>query len=139
MNKPCVYLSRRATFCASHRLHNPNISDEDNIRIYEKCNNPNGHGHNYILYVTLKGTPDENGLIINLFELKEIMNRCIINKVDHKHLNHDIPDYLDIIPTIENLVIKFWEELEPEIGGLLYEIRLEESENNTAIYRGKQL
>ena len=136
MNNKTVYLTRRETFCASHRLHNPDISEEDNKRIFGKCNNPNGHGHNYILYVTVAGAPDENGLIINLYELKAIINRLIIDVVDHKHLNYDIPAIKDIIPTIENLVIVFWNDLKAELGDLLYEIRLEESENNIAIYRG---
>ncbi|MDA1353298.1 MAG: 6-carboxytetrahydropterin synthase [bacterium] len=135
-NSKFVYLTRRETFCASHRLHNPKLSDEDNRRIYDKCNNPNGHGHNYILYVTVKGEPDENGLIINLYELKAIIKRLVIDVVDHKHLNYDIPKLKEVIPTIENLVTVFWNDLKVELGDLLYEIRLEESENNIAIYRG---
>lgn len=131
-----VYLTRRETFCASHRLHNPELSDEENRSIYDKCNNPNGHGHNYVLFVTVKGQPDENGLIINLYELKALIRELVIDVVDHKHLNYDIPKLRNTIPTIENLVIVFWNDLKEKLGDLLHEIRLEESENNIAVYRG---
>lgn len=132
-----VYLVRQEHFCASHRLHSPDLSDEENKLFYGKCNNKNGHGHNYILEITLKGEVDpKTGIIVNLTEVKDILLKKIIDKVDHKHLNHDIPELLNIIPSIENLVIIFWEWIEPEFGSLLFEVKLIESENNSAFYRG---
>ena len=133
-----VYLTRRYRFSASHRLHNEALSSEENIALYKKCNNPNGHGHNYALEVTLSGeVNDDTGMVFDLKELKKLTQREIIDKVDHKNLNVDV-DYLKgIIPTAENLAIKFWEILEPKITqGRLHEIKLYESERNFVVYRG---
>ena len=132
-----VYLTRRECFCASHRLHNPQLSEEENKALFDKCNNQYGHGHNYILYVTLRGVPDNNGLIINLVDLKLLMHELIISKVDHRHFNHDAEGFTDIMPTVENLVVRMWDILYEKLGSLLYEVKLEETENNTAIYRGE--
>jgi 6-pyruvoyltetrahydropterin/6-carboxytetrahydropterin synthase len=133
-----VYLTRRVTFSASHRLWSEYLSEEENYRTYHKCANPNGHGHNYTLEVTLRGEPDpRTGMLINLTDLKQIINDQIIERVDHKHLNYDVPWLEGIIPTTEMLVIKFWERLEPHFPrNLLYEIELHETENNRARYRG---
>lgn len=134
-----VYLTRRVTFSASHRLWSKELSEEENYAIYDKCANPNGHGHNYALEVTVQGKPSsQTGMVINLTDLKKIVNEQIIDWVDHKHLNYDVPWLEGVIPTTEMLVIKFWERLEhsfPE--GLLYEVRLHETENNIATYRGE--
>jgi len=134
-----VYLTRRAMFSAAHRLWSNSLSEEENYTIYDKCANPNGHGHNYILEVTVRGMPDPHtGMVLNLTDLKRITNEQVVDWVDHKHLNHDVPWLEGIIPTAEMLAIKFWERLEqgfPE--GLLYEVKLQETENNIAIYRGE--
>ena len=134
-----VYITRRMTFSAAHRLHNPELSDEENRKIYGPCNNPMGHGHNYVLEVTVKGEPDQkDGIIIDLVKLRDIISRNIIAKVDHKFLNHQVDFLKGIIPTAENLVVHFWGVLENKIPrGTLYEIRLYESENNSAFYRGE--
>ena len=135
-----VYLTRRASFSAAHRLWSSALSDEQNIAIYEKCANPHGHGHNYILEVTVRGTPDpQTGMVLNLTDLKHIINEFVIDSVDHKHLNYDVPWLEDCIPTTEVLVIKFWERLQPAFpAGLLYEVKLFETENNWASYRGEE-
>ncbi len=134
-----VYITRRATFSASHRLHSPELSDEENRRIFEKCNNPHGHGHNYVLEVTVRGEVDpQTGMVINLTDLKQAMEEAILREMDHKHLNLDIPLFKELNPTAENMVVAFWKLLERKLPpGLLYEVKLHETENNTAIYRGE--
>ncbi|GCF07459.1 6-carboxytetrahydropterin synthase [Dictyobacter arantiisoli] len=133
-----VYLTRRVTFSAAHRLWSNHLTEEENYRIYDKCANGNGHGHNYVLEVTVCGEPNEHtGMVINLTDLKRITNEQVVNWVDHKHLNYDVPWLEGVIPTAEMLAIKFWERLErgfPE--GLLYEVKLHETENNIATYHG---
>ena len=133
-----IFITRKIEFSAGHRLFNPNFSDEKNEATFGLCNNPNGHGHNYVLEVTLSGEVcNDTGMVFDLKELKKLIQREIIDKVDHKNLNVDV-DYLKgIIPTAENLAIKFWEILEPKITkGRLHEIKLYESERNYVVYRG---
>lgn len=134
-----VYLTRRTTFSASHRLWSEQLSESENYEVYEKCANPNGHGHNYVLEVTVRGTVDpRTGMVLNLTDMKRITNEQVINWVDHKHLNYDVPWLEGVIPTAEMLAIKFWERLEDGFSkGLLYEVRLHETENNSAVYRGE--
>ena len=133
-----IFITRKIEFSAGHRLFNPNFSDEQNKATFGLCNNPNGHGHNYVLEVTLSGEVcNDTGMVFDLKELKKLTQREIIDKVDHKNLNVDV-DYLKgIIPTAENLAIKFWEILESKITkGRLHEIKLYESERNYVVYRG---
>lgn len=134
-----VYLTRRMTFSAAHRLWSPFLSEAENYEIYDKCANPNGHGHNYILEVTVQGAPDERtGMVMNLTDMKKIINEQVVDWVDHKHLNYDVPWLEGVIPTAEMLAIKFWERLERGLPvGMLYEVKLHETENNLATYRGK--
>ncbi len=133
-----IYITRKLEFCASHRLFNPEYSDEKNAQIFGMCNNPNGHGHNYVMEVTVRGeVHPETGMVLDLKALKKLVNEEIILKVDHKNLNVDVPFLKDIIPTAENLAIQFWEVLKPKLeGGELHEIKLYESERNFVIYRG---
>ena len=135
-----VYLTRRATFSAAHRLWSNSLSDEENYALYEKCANPNGHGHNYVLEVTIRGIPDpQTGMILNLTDMKRITEELVISSVDHKHLNYDVPWLEGVIPTSELLVVAFWKRLQrgfPE--GMLYEVKLHETENNIAVYRGEE-
>ena len=135
-----VYVTRRAHFCASHRLHNTGWSDEKNREMFGKCNNPNGHGHNYEVEVTVAGTPpDETGMVIDLKELATIIEEEVVESVDHKHLNYDVPFMKGVVPTAENIAIAFWKILEPKIRqGKLYSIRLFESEQNFVEYRGEK-
>ena len=134
-----VYLTRRVTFSAAHRLWSNYLSEEENYAIYDKCANPNGHGHNYILEVTVRGQPDnQTGMVLNLTEMKRITNEQVIDWVDHKHLNYDVPWLEGTIPTAEMLAVRFWQRLEPHFpSGLLYEVKLHETENNIAVYRGE--
>ncbi len=134
-----VYLTRRVTFSASHRLWSNHLTEAENYAVYDKCANPNGHGHNYTLEVTVRGEPDPHtGMVLNLTDLKRIVNEQVVDGVDHKHLNYDVPWLEGVIPTTEMLVIKFWERLEHAFSsGLLYEVKLHETENNVATYRGE--
>ena len=134
-----IYITRKTEFCASHRLFNPTFSDEKNQETFGLCNNPNGHGHNYSLEVTVRGHVEpQTGMVFDLKALKKLTNTEIIDKVDHKNLNVDVDFLKGIIPTAENLVLKFWEILEPKIArGSLHEIKLYESERNFVVYRGE--
>ena len=135
-----VYLTRRATFSAAHRLWSNQLSDEENYALYEKCANPNGHGHNYVLEVTIRGIPDpRTGMILNLTDMKRITEEQVISSVDHKHLNYDVPWLEGVIPTAELLVVAFWKRLQHGFpAGMLYEVKLHETENNIALYRGEE-
>ncbi|MBS1912988.1 MAG: 6-carboxytetrahydropterin synthase [Bacteroidetes bacterium] len=134
-----VYVTRRAHFSASHRLFNPAFSDEKNEAVFDKCNNVNGHGHNYRLEVTVKGIPDpETGYVIDLKVLAGLLEREIIDKVDHRHLNYDVDFLRGIIPTAENVAVIFWRILEPHIlSGTLHSVKLYESDNNFVEYLGE--
>ncbi len=136
---PMVYVTRKAHFAAAHRLYNPSWSMEENYKVFGKCNNPNGHGHNYNIEVTVAGMPPaETGMVIDLKVLAEIVDRELIELVDHKHLNVDVPFLTGIIPTAENMAMAFWKVLAPKIPfGTLYSIKLYESENNLVEYRGE--
>ena len=133
-----IYITRRLEFCASHRLFNPDFSDEKNESTFGLCNNPNDHGHNYVLEVTVKGEVDpETGMVLDLKALKKLINEEIINKVDHKNLNVDVDFLKGVIPTAENIAIHIWNILESKIeSGELHEVKLFESERNFVVYHG---
>ena len=134
-----MIITARLTFSAAHRLHNPKYDAEWNRRTYDKCDNPGGHGHNYEIQVSVRGKVDaETGMIIDLKKLKDIVRDRVIDRVDHKNLNADVDFLRGVIPTAENLARAFWRELAPAIQqGSLYEIALQETENNSVIYRGE--
>ncbi|CAN5567633.1 6-carboxytetrahydropterin synthase [soil metagenome] len=134
-----VYVTRKAHFSASHRLFNPTFTDEQNEATFDKCNNYFGHGHNYVIEVTVKGVPDPaTGYVIDLKKLRDILDEAVIDKVDHKHLNFDVDFLRGVIPTVENLVILFWQQLENRLpSGDLHSIRLFESEQNFCEYFGE--
>lgn len=136
-----IYITRKLEFCASHRLFNPDFSNEKNQAVFGLCNNPNGHGHNYTLEVTVKGEVDpETGMVIDLKSLKKLVQDEIIDWVDHKNLNVDVGFMKDTIPTAENIAIRFWEILEPKIAkGTLHELKLFESDRNFVVYRGNSI
>ncbi len=138
VNTSMVFITRRETFSASHRLYNPELSEEKNIELFDKCANPNGHGHNYVLEVTVTGEPkQETGYVIDLKKLKEIIRREIISRVDHRHLNFDVDFLQGVIPTSENVAKAFWKVLKDKLGDAqLYSIRLHETENNSVEYKG---
>lgn len=134
-----VFVTRKVQFSAAHRLFNPKFTDEQNEAVFDKCNNPRGHGHNYTLEVTVVGEPNKNtGYVIDLTKLNKIIDEEIINKVDHKHLNYDVDFLHGVIPTAENLAVTFWRILCPKITeGRLYSVKLYESENNFVEYKGE--
>jgi 6-pyruvoyltetrahydropterin/6-carboxytetrahydropterin synthase len=136
---PVVYVTRKAHFNAAHRLHNPEKSDEWNRRTFGKCNNPNWHGHNYVLEVTVKGTPNpDTGYVIDLGDLKHIIEERIVDACDHKNLNEDVGFLEGVLPSTENFVIAIWRELESALpSGTLHCVRLYETERNMAEYFGE--
>jgi 6-pyruvoyltetrahydropterin/6-carboxytetrahydropterin synthase len=135
-----IYITRRERFSAAHRMYREDLSDEENLRVFGKCSNPNWHGHNYILEVTVKGEiKKELGFFINLGTLKEIVTDVIISKLDHKNLNLEVSFMKGKIATTENLAISIWNELRPAIeqeGAFLHCIRIAETENNFVEYYG---
>ena len=135
-----IYLTRREVFSAAHRMYNPDWSDDENRNVFGACSNPNWHGHNYILYVTVKGKADTNtGLVMNINILKKIIKDRIIDKIDHKNINMEVSFMKNIIATSENLVVAIWKEIQPWIekeGALLHCIKIAETENNFVEYYG---
>lgn len=129
------------SFSSSHRLFNPTFSDSKNDEVFDKCNNLNGHGHNYIIEVTVAGFPEpETGYVYDLKKLKKLINDYIIEKVDHKNLNVDVEFLKGIIPSVENLAIMFWKELSDKIeNGKLYRIKIWETENSYVEYYGEPI
>ncbi len=134
-----LYITKKVHFSASHRLFNPSFTNEKNDEIYDKCNNYYGHGHNYVLEVTVRGLPNpETGYVIDLKKLKRILNETIVDKVDHKHLNFDVDFLKGVITSVENLAVIFWNLLKEEIKEAeLFRIRLFETENSFVEYFGE--
>ena len=137
---PVVYITRREHFNAAHKLWNDNWTEEKNFEIFGKCSNVNWHGHNYDLFVTVKGTPDpDTGCIIDLKLLSSIIKENILEKLDHKNLNLDVPFMKGIMASTENLAVGIWNEIKDLIevhNCELHSIRLHETENNYAEYFG---
>jgi 6-pyruvoyltetrahydropterin/6-carboxytetrahydropterin synthase len=129
-----LVITRRETFSAGHTLFNPAFSAERNREVFGKCSNPNGHGHNYVLEVSLAGEVDpETGFVYDLSELAAIVRKVILDEVDHRNLNSDVDWLRGVIPTTENLVCAFWDRLDANIpGSLLSSVRLQETEKNWA-------
>jgi 6-pyruvoyltetrahydropterin/6-carboxytetrahydropterin synthase len=134
-----VFLTRKAEFSASHYYHNPEFTPEENQRIFGKCNNPNGHGHNYSLEVTVKGQVDpRSGFVVDLKELKDIMNREVIDALDHRFLNKEVPEFSTAIPTTENLAITIWHRLEAKLNvAELHRVRVYETPDLFVDYYGE--
>lgn len=134
-----IYVTRREVFSASHRLYNEDLTAEENIALYDKCSNPYGHGHNFILEVVVCGEVDKkSGYVIDLKILKKIIRENIIIKVDHRSLNHEVDFLTCIIPTAENICVAIWDELKNKIPtGKLYSVKLFETENNYVEYKGE--
>jgi len=137
-----VFLTRRERFSAAHRLYNPALSDAENEQIYGACSNPNWHGHNYVLWVTVKGEVNpQTGYVADLKEVSRIIREVIVNRLDHKNINVEVDFMSGKMVSTENLVIAIWEELEPHmlgLGLLLHAVKLEETENNSVEYYGKE-
>ncbi|MBL7914129.1 MAG: 6-carboxytetrahydropterin synthase [Bacteroidia bacterium] len=135
-----VFVTRRERFNAAHKLHIPTWSDEKNMEVFGKCSNPNWHGHNYELYVTVKGNPDPvTGFVMDLKRLSVLIKEKVINKLDHKNINLDVDFMSGKMPSTEVLAQAIWEQLADEItaaGGHLHSIKLYETENNFVEYFG---
>ncbi len=138
-SRPKVYVTRKLHFNAAHRMFNPSWSDEKNAEVFGLCNNPNWHGHNYELEVTVVGSPEpETGYVFDLSRLKRIIETRVINKVDHKNLNLDVEFMRGIIPSSENFVVAIWNELKEAVApATLHLIRLYETPRNFVEYRGE--
>jgi len=136
---PQVTITRRLMFNAAHRVHNPALSDEENRAIFGKCNNPNWHGHNYTLDVSVTGPIDERtGYVIDLAKIKQIVGREVIDKVDHKNFNLDVDFMRGVIPTTENIVVAMWRAIAPALApARLTRLVLWETPNNYVEYDGK--
>jgi len=140
-----VYLTRRYRFSAGHRLHNPGLSAEENRRVYGKCNNPNGHGHNYVLEVTVAGPVEPStGMVFDLARLDGIVEREVLEPFDHKNLNLDVEAFRRCIPTTENLSMEIFDLLRKALEGAgdgprvrLARVRLQETESNAVVYEGE--
>jgi 6-pyruvoyltetrahydropterin/6-carboxytetrahydropterin synthase len=136
-----VYITRKERFNAAHRLFRPEYSDEQNLKVFGKCSNPNWHGHNYLLHVTVKGeVKEKTGFVVDLKKLSRIINERVIYYLDHKNINLEVPFMRGKLASTENLAVSIWHELEDEIAGLgaaLHCVKVEETENNMAEYFGK--
>nr|XP_038023617.1 6-pyruvoyl tetrahydrobiopterin synthase isoform X2 [Anas platyrhynchos] len=154
-------LSRAVSFSACHRLHSKALSDEENLKLFGKCNNPNGHGHNYKVIVTVRGEIDPvSGMVINLTDLKEYMQEplvcCIMSKImadgtalflqqaimeplDHKNLDKDVPYFAEVVSTTENVAVFIWENLKKLLPmGTLYKVKVYETDQNIVVYKGEE-
>ncbi|MGZ4813388.1 MAG: 6-carboxytetrahydropterin synthase [Terriglobales bacterium] len=135
-----VYLTRKCEFSAAHFYHNPEFSPEENQRIFGKCNNPNGHGHNYTLEVTVKGEVDRrSGFVVDLKDLKDALEREVLSALDHRFLNKEVPEFRDRIPTTENLAIAIWQRLQPKLQvAQLHRVRLYETQDLFVDFYGEE-
>jgi len=138
-----VYVTRREHFNAAHKLWHDEWSEEKNFEVFGKCANPNWHGHNFNLFVTVKGSPhNETGFVIDLKKLSEMIKELVIEPLDHKNLNMDVPFMVGIKASTENLAIAIWDILEQPIaqeGATLHSIKLWETENNCVEYFGENV
>ena len=136
-----IFISRRERFNAAHRLFKPEFSDEKNLEVFGKCSNPNWHGHNYELFVTVKGEVNpETGFVVNLKDLGQLIEKHVIEKMDHHNINMEVDFMTGKLASTENIAIGIWEELEKPVrllGGLLHCVKVCETENNFVEYFGK--
>ena len=135
-----IHITRRKLFCAVHMLRNENWDDKKNLEVFGKCSNPNWHGHNFELFVTVKGEVNPlTGFVINLKELSNLIEKKVIQKIDHKNINLDVDFMAGKMASTEVLAIAIWEQLEAgvlELGGILHCVKLQETENNFVEYYG---
>ena len=138
-----VYITRRESFNAAHKLYREEWSEKKNDEVFGKCSNHNWHGHNFTIYVTVKGIPNpETGFVINLKDLSKIIKQEVIEPLDHKNLNLDVPFLKGLLASTENVVIQVWERIKQPIadaGGELAKIKLVETENNYVEYFGGEM
>lgn len=135
---PIVYLTRRESFAAAHRLWSDHLSAAENHALFGPCAREHGHGHNYVIELTLRGGIDpKTGVVVNITEMRDAIQELILDQVDHRHLNLDSPLCRGINPTVENLAVLFWNTLLPRFGALMHELTLHETDKNWASYRGE--
>jgi len=135
-----VHITRRERFSAAHKLARKDWNDEKNYEVFGKCSNPNWHGHNYVLYVTVKGEPEPStGFVVDLSALGDLIKSNVINHVDHKNLNVDVEFMKGLMTSTENIAIAIWNQLEKpvaDLGAILHCVKLHETENNYVEYFG---
>jgi 6-pyruvoyltetrahydropterin/6-carboxytetrahydropterin synthase len=133
-----IHVTRRAEFSASHFYHNPDLSPEENLRLFGKCANPHGHGHNYTLEVTVSGEIDPvTGMVMDLKELKKLLESEVLELMDHKFLNKEVPVFSTKLPTTENIAVEIWKLVAPKLRvGKLHRIRLYETPDLYVEYYG---
>ena len=135
-----IYITRRETFNAAHKLWREDWSEQKNWEVFGKCSNHNWHGHNFELFVTVKGLPNpETGFVINLKDLSVLLKEQVIEELDHRNLNLDVPFMKDVLASTENLAIAIWDRIYlpiQKVGGELVKIKLVETENNYVEYYG---
>jgi 6-pyruvoyltetrahydropterin/6-carboxytetrahydropterin synthase len=135
-----IELGRRYRFSASHRLHSTHLSEEENCRVFGKCNNPHGHGHNYVVEVSVSGNVDPaTGMIANLADLDGFVERQVLDAFDHKSLNEEVPAFRETVPTTENLCVEIFERLKGFPKARLERVRIEETSNNSFEYAGEDV
>jgi len=133
-----IELGRRYRFAASHRLHSARLSDEENLRLYGKCNNPLGHGHNYVVEICVSGDVDPaTGMIANLADLDGFVEREILDAFDHRSLNDEVPAFRAEVPTTENLCVEIFRRVRAFPKAKLERVRVEETSNNSFEYAGE--
>jgi 6-pyruvoyltetrahydropterin/6-carboxytetrahydropterin synthase len=134
-----IYVTRRVEFSAAHYYHNPDLSPEENRRIFGRCSNPHGHGHNYTLEVTVAGEVDPTtGMVVDLTDLKQLLEQEVLQLMDHRFLNKEVPVFADTIPTTENIAVEIWKLLAPKLTlGKLHRIRLYETPDLFVDYYGE--
>ena len=137
-----MVITRKVEFSSSHVCRRPDLSEEENRRIYGLAANPHGHGHNYVLEVSLEGDPDPvTGMVLDLKELKEILNRLVVDVYDHRFLNYEVPPFDRVVPTTENIARDIWQRLEPRLTvgrGRLRAVRVYETPDLYVDYCGEQ-
>jgi 6-pyruvoyltetrahydropterin/6-carboxytetrahydropterin synthase len=137
-----MYITRKVEFSASHVCRNPGLSDEENRKLFGMAANPHGHGHNYVLEVSLRGDPDPvTGMVLDLKELKEILNRQVVELYDHRFLNYEVPPFDQVVPTTENIARDIWRRLEPHLSDgrhALHSVRVYETPDLYVDYFGEE-
>ncbi|XP_014666319.1 PREDICTED: 6-pyruvoyl tetrahydrobiopterin synthase-like isoform X1 [Priapulus caudatus] len=136
---PVLYVTRIESFSACHRLNSSQLGEKDNQDIFGKCNNPNGHGHNYKVEVTVKGKVDPvTGMVMNIVDLKIYIQEAVMATLDHKNIDKDVPYFKDIVSTTENVAVYIWKGLEKLLPpNTLYKIKIHETDKNVVCYKGE--
>ena len=136
-----MLITRRVEFSASHVCANPSLSESENRQLFGDAANPHGHGHNYVVEVTLEGEPDPmNGMVMDLKELKAILNREVVEPFDHRFLNHEVPPFDRTVPTVENIAVEIWNRLRPQLNAAparLHSVRVYETPDLYVDYFGE--